>query len=212
MKAVLSLYGVPVVGERLTGSADEAVNAAAALGYPVVMKVESPDLPHKTEAGVIRLNLRRRRCGAVGLRSGDGECRQGVAAAAHQWRAGAADGAAGCRDGCRRAQRSAVRATDRGRAWRHPGGGVEGHSDFAGSGFGSGSGRDAAAAEGCEAAGGIPGHARLWTWIRLAQVISDVSRFVADHRDTVAELDVNPLICAGDRITAVDGLIVPLRG
>ncbi len=47
---------------------------------------------------------------------------------------------------------------------------------------------------------------------RLAQVISDVSRFVADHRDTVAELDVNPLICAGDRITAVDGLIVPLRG
>ena len=44
---------------------------------------------------------------------------------------------------------------------------------------------------------------------RLAQVISDVSRFAADHRDSVAELDVNPLICAGDRITAVDALIVP---
>ncbi len=43
---------------------------------------------------------------------------------------------------------------------------------------------------------------------RLAQVISDVSRFAADHRDLVAELDVNPLICAGDRITAVDALIV----
>ena len=43
---------------------------------------------------------------------------------------------------------------------------------------------------------------------RLAEVISDVSRFAADHRDTVAELDVNPLICAGDRITAVDALIV----
>jgi hypothetical protein len=45
---------------------------------------------------------------------------------------------------------------------------------------------------------------------RLAQVISNVSRFVSDHRDTVAELDVNPLICSGDRITAVDGLIVPI--
>src|ERR1700712_3867153 len=45
---------------------------------------------------------------------------------------------------------------------------------------------------------------------RLAQVISDVSRFAADHRDCVAELDVNPLICAGDRITAVDALIVRL--
>jgi hypothetical protein len=43
---------------------------------------------------------------------------------------------------------------------------------------------------------------------RLAQVISDVSRFAADHPGSVAELDVNPLICAGDRITAVDALIV----
>ena len=39
-------------------SAADAVDAAEALGYPVVLKVESPDLPHKTEAGVIRLNLR----------------------------------------------------------------------------------------------------------------------------------------------------------
>jgi acetyl-CoA synthetase len=43
---------------------------------------------------------------------------------------------------------------------------------------------------------------------RLAQVISNVSRFAMDHRDSVAELDVNPLICAGDRITAVDALVV----
>src|SRR4051794_31984302 len=43
-KDVLSLYGVPVVGERLVRSADEAVQAANALSYPVVLKVESPDL------------------------------------------------------------------------------------------------------------------------------------------------------------------------
>ena len=57
-KEVLALYGVPVVGERVAQSVDEAVNAAGSLGYPVVLKVESPDLPHKTEAGVVRLNLR----------------------------------------------------------------------------------------------------------------------------------------------------------
>jgi acetate---CoA ligase (ADP-forming) len=46
---------------------------------------------------------------------------------------------------------------------------------------------------------------------RLAEVICHVAAFAADHRETVAELDVNPLICTGDRITAVDALIVPKR-
>ena len=46
---------------------------------------------------------------------------------------------------------------------------------------------------------------------KLSEIISRVSRFAADHRDRVAELDINPLICAGDRITAVDALIVPIR-
>jgi acyl-CoA synthetase (NDP forming) len=57
-KAVLACYGVPVVGESLARSPAEAAAAAQAMGYPVALKVESPDLPHKTEAGVIRLNLR----------------------------------------------------------------------------------------------------------------------------------------------------------
>jgi acetate---CoA ligase (ADP-forming) len=57
-KAVLAAYGVPVVTEKLVNTAAEAVEAAALLGYPVALKVESPDLPHKTEAGVIRLNVR----------------------------------------------------------------------------------------------------------------------------------------------------------
>lgn len=57
-KAVLAAYGVPVVTEKLVNTADEAMEAAALLGYPVALKVESPDLPHKTEAGVIRLNMR----------------------------------------------------------------------------------------------------------------------------------------------------------
>ena len=39
-------------------SADAAIEAAQRLGYPVVLKVDSPDILHKTEAGVIRLGLR----------------------------------------------------------------------------------------------------------------------------------------------------------
>lgn len=57
-KEVLAAYGVPVVGEKLVQSADEAAAAAKTLGFPVALKVESPDLPHKTEAGVIRLGMK----------------------------------------------------------------------------------------------------------------------------------------------------------
>jgi succinyl-CoA synthetase beta subunit len=57
-KAVLAAYGVPVVSELLVSTAAAARDAAERLGFPVALKVESPDLPHKTEAGVIRLNLR----------------------------------------------------------------------------------------------------------------------------------------------------------
>jgi acyl-CoA synthetase (NDP forming) len=55
---VLRAGGVPLAPVRLAASADEAVAAAGALGYPVAVKIESPDLPHKTEAGGVRLDLR----------------------------------------------------------------------------------------------------------------------------------------------------------
>jgi acetyltransferase len=44
--------------ERLVGSAEAATEAAAQIGFPVALKVDSPDILHKTEAGVVRLNLR----------------------------------------------------------------------------------------------------------------------------------------------------------
>ncbi len=57
-KKLLSLYGIPVTKERLSRSADEAIAAAAALGFPVVLKACSPELMHKSEHGSIELNLR----------------------------------------------------------------------------------------------------------------------------------------------------------
>jgi succinyl-CoA synthetase beta subunit len=60
-KKVLSLYGIPVTRETLSRSADEAVSAAADLGFPVVLKACSPELMHKSERGCIELNLRSER-------------------------------------------------------------------------------------------------------------------------------------------------------
>jgi acetyltransferase len=57
-KQLLAAWGVRSARERLANSAEAAVAAAEQLGFPVVLKVDSPDILHKTEAGVVRLNLR----------------------------------------------------------------------------------------------------------------------------------------------------------
>lgn len=56
-KRLLSLYDIAVPDERLATDADAAARAARELGYPVVLKIESPDLPHKSEAGGVLLGL-----------------------------------------------------------------------------------------------------------------------------------------------------------
>ncbi len=56
-RQVLSAYGIPLAKEALTQSASEAVAAAKTIGFPVAMKVISPDLPHKTEIGALLMNL-----------------------------------------------------------------------------------------------------------------------------------------------------------
>jgi acetyltransferase len=56
---LLAAYGIPVVPtRRCAGTAEAAVAAADALGYPVALKVLSPALSHKTDAGGVDLNLR----------------------------------------------------------------------------------------------------------------------------------------------------------
>lgn len=56
-KKLLSFYDVRVNREALAKTVEEAVACAETLGYPVVLKADSPDIHHKTEVGVVRLNL-----------------------------------------------------------------------------------------------------------------------------------------------------------
>ncbi|NDG50391.1 MAG: hypothetical protein EBY30_15475 [Rhodospirillales bacterium] len=56
--ALLACYGLHGPRETLARSAEEAVAAAASIGGAVALKVQSPDIPHKTEAGGVRLGVR----------------------------------------------------------------------------------------------------------------------------------------------------------
>jgi acetyltransferase len=56
-KELLAAWGVASARQRLVTSAEAAVAAAEELGFPVALKADSPDILHKTEAGVVRLNL-----------------------------------------------------------------------------------------------------------------------------------------------------------
>ena len=56
-KDALARFGVPVVHDALVNTLDEARAAAEKIGFPLVAKLVSPDVAHKTEHGLIRLGL-----------------------------------------------------------------------------------------------------------------------------------------------------------
>lgn len=210
-KRILRAYGVPVVEEKLVQSAEDAVAAAADMGYPVAMKVESPDLPHKTEAGVIRLNMK----SAAEVRNAyeavmanarkvsppprvSGVLVQPMISAGTEIMVGAkVDPLFG-----------PIVVVGLGGVL------VELMKDTA---------LDLAPINHGEALtmlNRLKGKAALTGFRgsepvnldRLADIVCRLSELVADQQDRIAELDVNPLICSGGRIIAVDALIVTRRG
>jgi acyl-CoA synthetase (NDP forming) len=57
-KQVLARYGIPVVKEVMLAPSEIEALASPPLPFPVAVKLESPDVPHKTEAGAVRLGVR----------------------------------------------------------------------------------------------------------------------------------------------------------
>jgi acetyl coenzyme A synthetase (ADP forming)-like protein len=57
-KLVCDAYGIAVPGEGLATSSAEAAKLASGMGYPVVMKIVSPDILHKTEAGGVIVGVK----------------------------------------------------------------------------------------------------------------------------------------------------------
>src|SRR5438067_13936131 len=57
-KLVCDAYGIPVPKEGVASSAAEAAKLATSMGFPVVLKIVSPEILHKTEAGGVLVGLK----------------------------------------------------------------------------------------------------------------------------------------------------------
>ena len=57
-KQIFSAYGLPIAETRLAKSEDEAVELAKSIGFPVVMKIISPDIVHKSDAKGVKVNIK----------------------------------------------------------------------------------------------------------------------------------------------------------
>src|SRR5437763_8822965 len=208
-KALLARYSVPLPQEALATSEAEAVAAAAKIGGAVALKVQSPDILHKTEAGAVMLRL-----------SGEAAVHDGYrtvlarAQAAHP-----------------NAKIDGVLVQAMARRGREMILGVTRDPDFGPMlmvGLGGihvevlQDGAFAPVPLGIEDALDLLGQlkgAALLDAVRgepaadrdaLARLLVALSRFAADHADAIAEIDLNPVIVhpAGEGLTIVDALIV----
>ncbi|MBV9861463.1 MAG: acetate--CoA ligase family protein [Alphaproteobacteria bacterium] len=208
-KELLAGYGVPRPPEALAHSEEEAVAAAARIGGAAALKVQSPDILHKTEAGAVALGL----SGADSVREGYRRVLQN-AQAAHP--AAAIQGVLVQAMAPRGVEiiLGVTRNPDFGPMLMVGLGGI--HVEVL---------RDVAFApvpldreQALDLLGQLRAKAVL-DGVRgappadreaLAELISALSRFAADHADLVEEIDLNPVIVhpEGQGLTVVDALIV----
>jgi len=209
-KEILAAYGVPVVNDRVVHNMEAAVEAAERAGFPVVLKVESPDIPHKTEAGVVRLNLR----DAGAVRAAYTEI---MAAAGRVQPAPAIAGvlvqpmiAAGVEI----VVGSQLDPTFGPMVVVGIGGIMVELLKDATAELAPVDLRQAhdmlARLRSSVLLTGFRGSERIQI-DRLAEIIVAVSELATDLADTIAEIDINPIICSPGRTIAVDGLIIRHR-
>ena len=206
-KAVLELYGIPSVRELAADSLDTLLCAATELGFPLALKVESPDISHKSEAGGVALNLR----------------------TPDELRAAYERVLANARRFSPEAKISGVLLQPMMPAGVEVVAGARIDPLFGPlvvAGFGGvlvellrDSSVELAPINAGEAMcmllrlkgsalfGGFRG-APAVDLARLADILVRVSEFAADQRSLIAELDINPIICSGSTMMAVDALIV----
>lgn len=206
-KKALKHYGVPTSREELVWTPQQAVAAARQIGYPVVLKIESSDIPHKTEAGVVRLGVPDDRAverafaeiqdnasKAVPQRTNFGVLVQEMVSGGLEVIVGGKVdpdfgpllmvGLGGVlaellKDTC---LAPAPVTPDRAREMLES---LKGAMLFRG--FRSMPSVDLE---------------------RLSEIVSRISLFIRDQKDLVAELDVNPLICSDSGIRVVDALVI----
>ncbi len=206
-KEVLAAYGVPVVLDVLVQSAHEAVAAAERLGFPVVLKVESPDILHKTEAGVIRLGLR----SSAEVRQAFDDIMLSARSVSPPPRIQGAIVQPMVPSGTEIMVGARVDAQFGPMVVVGLGGifvEVLGDAAMRLAPVGvSEARRMIAQLKGQRILNGFRGAGPVQL-DRLAEIVARISELAADQRDRIAELDVNPLICDGERLIAVDALVV----
>ena len=210
-KPILAAYGITTVSERTAADADSARAAADDIGYPVAMKLDAKGLAHKTEAGGV----------ALGLNDGDAV----EAAFAKMIETATASAPDATIDGVL-IQKMAARGVEIVIGGKNDPvfgpmvvvgiGGilVEALRDTVVAPAPVTPAQAARMIDRLQFTAMLDGVRDLPAVDRaaLADAVARVSEMLADHSGVIAELDINPVICRGGEIVAVDGLIIKQSG
>ena len=101
-KQLLAAYGIPTVASKIAKNEDEAVELAKKIGGPVVLKIHSETITHKSDVGGVKLNLRGAPAVRRAYREIEANCRASVSDANHRTQGGATSRSPSRRTGDRR--------------------------------------------------------------------------------------------------------------